>query len=455
MRVLYLLFLFILGLNQAQATHVIGGTISLKQLSGLTYEISLHYWQNTGSSVQFGGGQMTINGKQVLVQLEDDPAFRESIEIGQGTAYAELTLNYTFEAPGTYDITYQEFNRDAGIINMSNSVDTPFAIKTQLLIDPLFGSNQTPGPTAYPVPGVGPAVDFHFNPGFTDADGDSISYHLAVPVSSDSTEVTDYRFPGYFGGAFGLNPLTGEVAWTGARLSGKYVYAMVVREWRRVAGQLVKLSESSFDIMLFVDEHYNDRQTQIEFEEGVCADEGQVVNISSSYQNLTLTLTSDYSGKILIDGERLAAIGLIRSFDNDLRLEVDFDLTHPDADMVNELSFTIRDTSDFALAHRTLIFSANCDQLSSSIVTSVEKPAHAFQVFPNPTSDYVNIDISDMRGKQMTLQILSTAGEEVYWDQIIAEEKNLLFTLNDLPKGIYLMRIICDKKQYTQRIVLQ
>ena len=110
-------------------------------------------------------------------------------------AFNVFDIEHTFQAPGTYIVRFNEKNRNAGVLNMDNSVDTPFYIETRLLIDPFLGSNNTPVFLVPPVDEGAVGVRFIHNPGAFDIDGDSLSFRLVVPKQFKDREVTNYADP--------------------------------------------------------------------------------------------------------------------------------------------------------------------------------------------------------------------------------------------------------------------
>ena len=71
-------------------------------------------------------------------------------------------------------VSYFEQNRNDGILNMDNSIDTPFFIETEILIDPFFGLNNTPVLLIPPIDNGAVGIKYIHNPGAFDTDGDSL-----------------------------------------------------------------------------------------------------------------------------------------------------------------------------------------------------------------------------------------------------------------------------------------
>ncbi|MCU0354983.1 MAG: gliding motility-associated C-terminal domain-containing protein, partial [Cytophagales bacterium] len=105
------------------------------------------------------------------------------------------TYRFTFPGPGRYVIYFQERNRNEGIVNMSNSVDTPFYVETVLTVNPTLGANSTPVLLNPPVDNAETGQRFCHNPAAFDPDGDSLAFRLVVPRRDVNTNVNGYRPP--------------------------------------------------------------------------------------------------------------------------------------------------------------------------------------------------------------------------------------------------------------------
>jgi hypothetical protein len=194
MRKLILCFLLILSVQIAGATHLRGGYISIRHISGLTYTINVEIWTDSGSSVEPEPGNLYINGRKLVNDVEVSTESSGFIPAGPEIAFTSFGVIHTFSAPGTYELTYYEYNRDAGILNVPNSVDVPFVITTKMTIDPIYGNNSTPRPGPFAWGKANLREDYYHALNFSDQEKDSLSFHRAVPLSSDSTLVPNYQF---------------------------------------------------------------------------------------------------------------------------------------------------------------------------------------------------------------------------------------------------------------------
>ena len=197
---LVLVVLAFAGIQEALATHLRAGEITVvrENCQSLTFTITITVYTNTGSSVLFGGrvGEDDILefGDGAWILVEEQPNTPRP-DLGPNVGTASYTVSHTYAAPGKYVISYREPNRNQGVLNMDNSVNTRFYIETEILIDPFLGCNNTPVLLIPPIDQACSGVMFMHNPGAYDPDGDSLSYELVVPFSDRNLQVVRYQDP--------------------------------------------------------------------------------------------------------------------------------------------------------------------------------------------------------------------------------------------------------------------
>ena len=194
------------------ATHMRAGNILVRKVGGCTdfvYEIMIVAYVDTESPVPFGGANTDIlyiwgtSGTPVGYPIPE--ITRNTVPPPGGTytviddvlhiARVTYTFQHTFRGNDRYTLTYTEINRNAGILNMDKSVDTPFYIETQLTIDLAGLGCSTPAIISVPpIDQACSGIAWTHNPGATDPD-DSISYELAIPYSGINREVLNHKFP--------------------------------------------------------------------------------------------------------------------------------------------------------------------------------------------------------------------------------------------------------------------
>lgn len=255
-------------------THIRAGEISVRRVScnDLTFLITFTGYEDTDSPVVLGLGEISF-GDGTTRKLED--ADFEPVEelVADGVRMRRFTLVHTYEAVGTYVIRFQEFNRNEGVLNMGNSVNTAFYVETMIAIDPFLGCNNTPVFLVPPIDRGAKGIPFFHNPGAWDADGDSLAYFLEINKQDFGVPVLNYQFPNAYdtqasGGAassvnggppvYTIDPIKGTLIWDSPFFEGEYNVAFSVAEYRKVEGEWRLLGYVVRDMQIIVEETDNE-----------------------------------------------------------------------------------------------------------------------------------------------------------------------------------------------------
>lgn len=246
MQTFYKAFLLILlSASISSATHLLGGEIRAVNLSGLTYRISAQvYFDAVGGGpaaeaqksieICFGDGSTAIANRGSLTALGGE---------SKGISVGVYEVTHTYPASGLFQISSALTNRSHGIINY-NDDSAPMFLWT--VINTEF-SNSTP---VLPVPvltaGASQVLKIDLKP--TVSDSDSITAHLQK-LSSPSPgtcgvrmQDDKYVFPNDVvrKGTFSLDQTDKKLIWNAPEALGKYIYAVVIDEWRNG----IKISET-------------------------------------------------------------------------------------------------------------------------------------------------------------------------------------------------------------------
>ncbi len=213
----------------AYATHQRAAEIIYRHLSGLTYEITLISYTFTPSpanayrdnlSINWGDGTVSDIPRVVVTYLPDDITYNKYV--GQ----------HTFPGPATYIISCEDPNRNGGIINIPNSINTPLFIYSELMINPFFGGyNNSPVLLIPPVDNACVNQPFYHNPGAFDADGDSLSYRLVPCRGAEGKVIPGYTYPSA-SNKLSLDSITGDLLWDSPKQQGEFNIAILIEEWR-------------------------------------------------------------------------------------------------------------------------------------------------------------------------------------------------------------------------------
>lgn len=229
LRVLLLAIISLVGFSaDVMATHNRAGEITYQQIGDLSYRVTVITYTSTGPGpvadrpkllVQFGDGKSA-----------DVPRIEE-VFLPDYYKRNKYVWEHTYPGPGTYQIVVEDPNRNEGVRNIPNSVNTVFSIKTILVINPQIGYNNTPVLLNPPVDKAALGYTFIHNPAAFDPDGDSLSYKLAICTEEAGREIEGYTFPA-FSDSLVVDEITGDLIWAAPIDTGKYNVAMTIEEWR-------------------------------------------------------------------------------------------------------------------------------------------------------------------------------------------------------------------------------
>lgn len=271
---LSLLLLFLLGYGfNSHASHLRGGEIKVDRTSGpgLRYKITVINYVDPTSSV--GGGQLNL-GDGLVIDLSNSDFLISQEPLNEKTTISIYEVFHTFAGPGLYTISYIDFNRNGGILNIPNSIAEPFYVESLVVIDPFLGDNTQPE-FSFPLIDVAIAGKaFFHNMGAYDPDGDSLAYQLVTPKQSMEKNVDGYSFPNDIMHYEGLNysvanedmtgpptlaidATTGDLSWDAPGLTGEYGLAIRVEEWRKFEGKWIKIGHRVRDMQITVEESNN------------------------------------------------------------------------------------------------------------------------------------------------------------------------------------------------------
>lgn len=235
------------------------------------FTITLTMYGNTNSGSKPGAGILNFgDGTSFTIPVGD---FLPRPDLGNAVGVFNYTVNHLYAKGGRVTVSYQEANRNGLIVNIANSVSTPFYIESMVYIDSKV-CNSTPKLLAAPIDKACNGLAFYHNPGVFDSEGDSISYSLVTPKASESV-LTVYTSPNnarYYDSNFNtgneagdgppefeIDAFTGNIYWDAPGMLGEYNIAFRILEWRRVDGEFILVGFVTRDMQIVVEECNNSR----------------------------------------------------------------------------------------------------------------------------------------------------------------------------------------------------
>ena len=285
--------LLMIGISHSiQATHLRAGEITVERVScnGLTFRITITAYTNTGSPVKFSDGTLSFgDGTSLQTPTIDNTQF------APGIGFVQFTTEHIFPGPGYYTISYKERNRNANILNMSNSVNTQFYLETVIIIDPFIGCDNSPRLLVPPIDKGCTGGAWYHNPGAYDPDGDSLSYEFTIPKQDKNIPVNNYRDPNLkefydrigidYSKAnetqdgpptFTINATTGTIIWDAPGAPGEYNIAFRIIEWRKIGGVFKKIGFVTRDMQIVIEDCKN-RRPELKVPKDICVEAGAII----------------------------------------------------------------------------------------------------------------------------------------------------------------------------------
>jgi CHU_C Type IX secretion signal domain len=283
-----IILFFLCGLGKLSATHLRAGEITVERVScnGLSFRIKITAYTNTGSPVKFSDGTLSFGDGSSIQTPTIDNTIRP--ELGAGIGFVEFETLHTFPGAGRYVVTYKERNRNAGILNMSNSVNTQFFLETVIIIDPFIGCDNSPKLLVPPIDKGCTGGAWYHNPGAFDPDGDSLSYEFVTPKQDKNIVVSNYRDPNAkeFYDRIGLNysasnetqngpptftidSVTGTILWNAPGAPGEYNIAFRVIQWRKIGSTFKQIGYVTRDMQIVI-EDCNNKRPELTVPQDIC-----------------------------------------------------------------------------------------------------------------------------------------------------------------------------------------
>lgn len=236
------LFIFVVSLlcfsSGAYATHLRSGEITVRQdnINSLKVWITITVFTNTtNTNVLFGGDDDFLDfgdgsdpdgdGRIGILIPETQNTYRT--DLSEGVAVATYTVSHTYQAPGVYTVTYSEPNRNEGILNMDNSVNTRFYTESQISLEPGI-RYESPTFLTPPIFNAVAGEAFSLSVACRDTNNYKLFYEIVTPKRSASNNVDNYQLPQNFK----INAYNGLLTWDGKFNDvvqvGEYIFAVKV-----------------------------------------------------------------------------------------------------------------------------------------------------------------------------------------------------------------------------------
>lgn len=252
------------------ATHNRAGEITYRHIQGYEYEVTITTYTNTGTGVA-DKCILTLelgDGTTQDITRSNGPmgaSCNEGEYIGNNVKLNKYITRHTYPGPGYYRIRMTDPMRNAGVVNIPNSVNIPFFLETELFIYAQTEPNNSPELNFPPIDNACLYQIFYHNPGAVDMDivdnlySDSLVYSIIASRELGGLVPPGYSFPDDIYGndpnatnIMTIDSITGTMTWDSPQKSGEYNVAILIEEYRKVNGVPLKVGSVVRDIQINV-----------------------------------------------------------------------------------------------------------------------------------------------------------------------------------------------------------
>ncbi len=220
-----------------EATHNRAGEITYRQTGDLTIEATITTYTKASSIPADRDSLQICWGDNLCEMVARSNGDGETLP--NDTKKNLYIASHTYSGQDRYTISMTDPNRNADILNVNppGSDNVQFHLQTTVsFFNPLFdGYNSSPILLQPPIDIGCVGQPFIHNPNAFEPDGDSLAYHLTIPLQDVDAPVPNYSFPNQISAdpsTIQLNEITGDFEWISPQLPGEYNIAMYIIEYR-------------------------------------------------------------------------------------------------------------------------------------------------------------------------------------------------------------------------------
>lgn len=427
------------AVNLAFATHLRCGYISVirESCASRSVFIIITVFTNTGSDTRFGeDGYLSFGDGQITPVEGKDATLRP--DLGPNIGMVTVAVKHIYASTGTYLVSYIEPNRNGGVLNMEQSINTAFYTETKFDFASCPNSSQFLAP---PIFSGSTNSELNFSLGASSPSDRLITYQMDRPFRDRGIPVVGYVQPT----GMELNELTGLLSWnTQSLAAGEYNFAVVAFQWTieneqyRIAGfvridfQVILTGDATATSPLYDNEELDEYNRLL-----VKPSEEKAIEIFFEPPSGTGTLEmfSELTSESVSFSVQEVA-GDPGTFKGTLTIT-------PQAEDERDQGYliTVRGKSSGSVTDRNYLVYTD-DILEFPVitdpVTGTEKEIAQIDVFPNPFQQQLNVQVN-RPGKSEA--ILYTAHGTLVKAKSFELETTLMLT--ELPAGVY----ICDVRR--------
>ncbi len=426
----------------AQATHLRCGYISIKKVNGLTYTIKITVYTYLGSPVRFESGTLSFgDGTTHTTTRVENTVLPGYVGVG----IVEYSIDHKFPSSNIYTISYSEPNLKQGILNMTNSVNAKFYIQltTNLNADE---DCSTPEFLTHPILENTINQSYAFSNAGSATNGGYLRYQLGIVLQASGILVNNLKIPK----SLAVNYYNGLVTWDNWLEEGQpfpylgdYLFSVDIYQYNP-SGKLINVIQRTFQIIL------NDADSKIEIINPIADTNGKVFVESGKSRAIKVLLESDATKTWALNHDPKIASNInFTQYDstvNSKQVRVASIKLNSTPQIVRDepYSIVLRASGVYSgspINYKDvgfLFFTKDIDLPVPVITQTNERKDVRTEVYPNPFSNSLNVNIKNESEPNAVGFVFNTLGEVVLISEL---NSNSVLDTRSLPAGIYFLQV--------------
>ncbi len=457
-----ILFLCIFCINYTYATHNQAAYITCQHLTGFTYKISLVTYTKADSQADRCELTIRYNTGDSCVAIRSNgpignctPPAKDGENIGNYKKKNIYECIYTFPNQNIYTIYFSDPNRNADINNIPNSLQLPYYVETKLYVfDPNnFCISNSIGFANIPIDEAIVNTKYESDTPIAFSDGDSLTYQLTACMVNGA-DIPLYTIPN----DMTINLRTGRITWLQPSQLGQWSFAVLVKKWRQ--NILVGTSIVDYTITV-VSAPYTPQN--------VTVNTNCILNTDSTY---SCTINPNDSIQILLTNPN-STINYYSEIDTNYTYTTNNDTNifkwYPTTINArhNPYKITFRHLKQFPIQNQykdiTFFITVNdtsnqpCPIPPNLSTIKTIKENNTFTIYPNPTTDILNINYTLPTNGNTNIQIINSQGQivkEITQQKTTGNQTTTLDT-KQFAKGLYYVRFNEGGNSKQSKIIIQ
>ena len=114
--------------------------------------------------------------------------------------------------------------------------------------------------------------------------------------------------------------------------------------------------------------------------------------------------------------------------------------------------FTLGEIAIETISSEDFMLTQGFHQPSLGIISLTEDPYSRISIYPNPTTDFLNLELIEFNDEYVLVNILDLSGKKIYAELVATNEKKHQINTSFLNLGSYLLEIVGEKQKDVFRI---